>query len=350
MRKLAAATSLLFLATSSFALAQTTNGGWRRATDPPTADNPPANPPAQTQQADPAEPVQRGDNYGRPVTAPPAVPPQEQQAPPPPAQTERPAYGLPATLYLKAGTYVSIRTNQMLSSDHNTQGETFSGTLMQPLVVNGVVVAERGQTVYGQVAVAQKAKAGHDSQLGLTLTGITLADGTQLRVTSQLVSRQGPRTPGGVQAGTVVGTTAAGAAIGGIAGYGTGAAIGAGAGALVGIAGVMLTRNHPTILYPETALTFQMTTTVAVSTSSAPQAFRFVGPEDYNNPAPTLAARPGPPARGVAPYPYAPYPYGPGYYPSYPYPYAYGPYIGPTVVIGGGWGWGGGWGYGRRWR
>lgn len=34
-----------------------------------------------------------------------------------------------------------------------------------------------------------------------------------------------------------------------------------------------------------------------------------------------------------------------GYY--YPAPYAYGPaYYGPSVVIGGGWGWGGGWGHG----
>jgi hypothetical protein len=41
--------------------------------------------------------------------------------------------------------------------------------------------------------------------------------------------------------------------------------------------------------------------------------------------------------------------YPAGYY--YPAPYAYGPgYYGPSVVIGGGWGWGGRWGGGwRRW-
>jgi hypothetical protein len=44
----------------------------------------------------------------------------------------------------------------------------------------------------------------------------------------------------------------------------------------------------------------------------------------------------------------------PGYGYGYPYPYYGGGYYGPTVVVGGGWGWGwgggwrGGWG-GRRW-
>jgi hypothetical protein len=45
------------------------------------------------------------------------------------------------------------------------------------------------------------------------------------------------------------------------------------------------------------------------------------------------------------------YPGGYGAYPGayYPAPYGYGPgYYGPTVVVGGGWGWGGGWGGGWR--
>jgi hypothetical protein len=245
---------------------------------------------------------------------------------------------------LKAGTYVNIRTNQMLSSDRSHPGDTFSGTLIQPVVVNGVVVAERGQTVYGRVAEAEKAHGSKDSRLGLELTGITLADGTQQPIGSQLVAHQGPKTPGGVEAGTVVGTTGVGAAVGGIAAGGAGAAVGAGAGAMAGLAGVLLTHNHPTVLYPETPLTFQVTTPVTVATGNAPQAFRFVGPEDYNNPSRTLASQPQPAVRT------APYYYGPGYYPYYPYyPYAYGPYYGgPSVIIGGGWGWG--WGGGRRWR
>ncbi len=323
---------LIFLAASGLVLAQQSapNGGWRRATDAPPAaqqTQPPDDQQQQIQQdqqqQDPSQPVARSDEFG-------------QQAPPQAQPGHRPAYGLPPQVTLKPNTYVVIRTNQMLTSDHSQVGETFSAVLVQPLIADGVVVANRGQTVYGRVSVAEKAHSGKDSKLGLELTSVTLADGTQQPIQSQLISYQGPRTPGAVQAGTIVGTTAVGAAIGGIAGRGTGAGIGAGVGAAAGIIGTLLTRNHETRVYPESVLTFQVTSPVTVATANAPQAFRFVGPDDYNQPTMTYNTRPAP-ARVVSPYYY-----GPGYYPYYGY-YGY-PYWGPSVVIGGGWGWGG-WGY-----
>ena len=73
----------------------------------------------------------------------------------------------------------------------------------------------------------------------------------------------------------------------------------------------------------------------------APQAFRYVGPDEYRPPGADHGGAPpaGPAARTTAPYPY---PYYPGYYPryGYGYPYAYGPSFGVGVVVrGGGWGW-----------
>ena len=247
-------------------------------------------------------------------------------------------------LTVKPGTYVSVRINQPLSSDRNHEGDPFTATLMQPVVVDGVVVAQRGQTVYGRVAEAAKAHVDKPSRLRLELTSLTLADGTQAPLQSQLLTRQGGSTPNGVQAGTVVGTTAVGAAIGGAAAWGTGAAIGAGAGAAAGIIGVLVTRHHPTVVYPETALTFQVTSPVTVSTERAPQAFRYVGPEDYQQ-GHQYASRPGPRPAGPGAYYYGPgygYPYygSPYYgYPYYGYPYYWGPGIGFY--------WGGGF---RRWR
>ena len=246
---------------------------------------------------------------------------------------------------MKAGTFVTVRINQPLSSDHNQPGDTFTATLTQPVVVDGVVVAGRGVTVYGRVAEAQKAHGGNSSRLGLELTGLTLADGSQAPVRSQLVNRQGSRTPAGVQAGTVAGTTAAGAAIGAAADWGRGAAIGAGAGMIVGVAGVLLTRNHPTVVYPETLLTFRVESPVTISTLRSPQAFRYVGPDEYERPG--YQTRLQGPRPGPAPGYYTPYSYGPGYYPYYPYyPYPYwggiGVYWGPGFVYGRG-------GFGR-WR
>jgi hypothetical protein len=169
----------------------------------------------------------------------------------PPATLQRrtppqavPPYGVPPALTLKQGTFFTVRINQMLASNRNKSGDLFTATLTQPMIVNGIVVAERGQTVAGMVNDAGKAKDGkHFIRLGVT--SITTADGNQIPVHTELAQVLGGRTPGAVQAGTVIGTTAAGAAIGGIAAWGTGAAIGAGAGALAGIAAVVATRVDP---------------------------------------------------------------------------------------------------------
>jgi hypothetical protein len=307
--------TLALLATTGILVAQ---GGWRSFGDlapAPAAQQAPA---AEAQ--DPTQPMDRSD----PQTPKPA--PNSVRVPP--------RYGLPPQLTIKPGTFVMVRVDQMLSSNHNQPGDVFSATLMQPMVVDGVVVAQRGQTVMGRVAEAQKSKAGHDSRLGLELTGLTLADGTQATVHSQLVARQGSTTPKGQEVGTVATTTAVGATVGAAAARGTGAAVGAGAGATAGIIGVLLTHNHPTVVYPETALTFRMETPVTVGTTRAPQAFRYVDPNDYQRPAETRAM----PVRRPVPY------YGPGYYPYYSYPY-WGSYYGYGLGIG----FGRGWGYGRRW-
>jgi len=260
-------------------------------------------PPAAAQQ-DPTQPVARSDAYGQP-----------QRPTPPPAA--RPAYGLPAQVTLKPGTFVTIRINEGLASNRNQPGDTFTGVLEQPVVVDSVVIANRGQSVWGRVAEADKVKG--VSRLGVELTSLTLADGSQVSIHSQMVSRRGPTAPGEQQAGAIITTTAVGAAVGAAADYGRGAAIGAGAGAAAGILGVLATRNHPSVLYPETALTFEITSPLTVAVGNAPQAYRFVGPEDYERPATQVVQRP------VAPR--TTYFYGPGYYPYPYYPYFWGPGI-----------------------
>ena len=344
--------AIVLVTASSLALAQ--SSGWRHIGDPaPGAADPQAQAQDQTtaaaaDQQNP-EPVAPPDSQ-QPAAAPaPATAPAQAPAPawrPAPPRVNRPAYGLPAELTVKPGTYLSVRINQALSSDHNQVGDPFTATLMQPLVVDGIVVAHRGQTVYGTLTEVQKQHSDKPSHLRLELTSLTLADGTQVTVQTQLVSRQGGTTPGAVQAGTVAGTTVAGAAIGGAADWGRGAAIGAGAGAAAGLAGVILTRNHATVIYPETPFTFQVQSPLTISTARAPQAFRYVGPDDYTHPGMQTSA--GPRLAGPGPNYYGPS-YGYPYYYGYGYPYYSYPYWGPqwgfgAVILGGrGWGWGGRW-------
>jgi hypothetical protein len=291
------------------------------------------------QDQDPTQPVARADSYGQPQQ-----PQQPQQAQPPLAQPPRndrppaalPHYGLPAALTIKPGTFVTVRMNQEISSDRNQQGDVFSATLAQPIVVDGVVVAQRGQGVMGRVAEAAKAgRVSGTSRLALQLTELTLADGTQANLQSQLVNRNG-QTSVGNDVGAVATTTAVGAGIGAAADWGRGAAIGAGSGAAVGIVGVLLTRGHATVVYPETVMNFRIDSPVNVDLTRAPQAFRFVGPDEYDRPVQSTVVR-----RPLAPRPY--YPPYPSYY-GYPGYYGY-PYYGPSFGIGIGFGRG----WGRRW-
>jgi hypothetical protein len=250
------------------------------------------------------------------------------------AQPPQPSQPLPNALTIPAGTVLVIRTNDFLSTDHNQVGDQFTATLDQPLVVNGWVVARRGQVIVGKVKDVKKAgRVKGTSELGVELTDITIADGRQLPILTELWKGSGG-TSHGQDAATIVGTTGLGAAIGAAADWGRGAAIGAGAGAAAGIATVLLTRGHPTVVAPETQLTFRLVDAVNVDTTQSAQAFQPVSQGDYGR-------RPGPRYAGgyPPPGPYAyPYPY---YGPSYPYPY---PYVGFYY------GWGRGY-YGRHyWR
>ena len=254
-----------------------------------------------------------------------------------PAYNPPPPPPMPATLTIAPGTFFTIRVNQPLSSDHNRVGDLFTASLAKPIIVNGIVVAERGQTVAGRVADLEKGGMFKGStKLAIELTELTLMDGTQLPVHSQLISIAGPG-EAGRDVAVVGSTTAVGAIIGAAAGRGTGAAIGAGAGAAAGLIGVLAAKGIPTIIRPEAVLTFRMDQPIMVATDLAPQAFRYAGPGDYEQPVTTMYQAPRP----------RPY-YGPGYYGPYPY-YSYGyPYYPRVGVgIGFGYGYGGHRGHGR---
>lgn len=234
-------------------------------------------------------------------------------------------YNIPPQLTIRQGTYVTVRINQVLSSDRNHAGDAFSATLAKPLVVDGVVVAERGQTIGGRVAEAQKAgRVQGVSRLGIELIDLTLVDGQTMPIQTQLVTQAGP-TSQGRDAAAIATTTGTGAAIGAAVNGGVGAGVGAAAGLVAGTIGVLLTRGHATVIYPESMLTFRIEAPVTVSTEHAPYAFRYVDPGDYQRAYDTeLRTRPRPVIVARPPYPY-PYPY-----PFYSY---WGPYYGPSFAF-----------------
>ncbi|HXJ91864.1 MAG TPA: hypothetical protein VMT20_03175 [Terriglobia bacterium] len=341
-------------------------GTWQHFATPPQS---PAAGDTQNRVAASAE--TGGPNAPAPVVdvppgqeAPNQGPPYQDQAPPNQAGSNGTDNGqqndsVPPRLMLRSGTFINVRTNQLLSSDQSHPGDKFTATITDPVVVNGFVVAAPGQTVGGRVVDAEKAGMVKGvSRLALQLTSLTLVDGQTVPIQTQLSGRTGP-TSKGRDAAAVATTTGVGAGIGAAVSHpweaGTGAAIGAGAGLAIGLAGVLLTRGQPTVIEAESRLTFEVSAPVNISTADSPQAFRYMDPNAYQASVNTQA----PPPRSASPcsgYGCPPPPPPPPYYyygPGYPY------YWGPSIAIGwgpryyGGWGWyRGGWyrggHYGRR--
>ena len=128
----------------------------------------------QQDAAPPSQPVQDATVPYRP---------QVQDNLPPAPPTQVPSVVVPPILTIPAGTFVTVRLMGGLSSDTNVQGDGFSATIEQPIVVNGWVVARRGQIAVGHVVSAQKAgRVKGVSSLGVALSDLPLVDGRQLPV------------------------------------------------------------------------------------------------------------------------------------------------------------------------
>ncbi|HUB02383.1 MAG TPA: hypothetical protein VL983_06845 [Terriglobales bacterium] len=174
-------------------------------------------------------------------------------APPPP----------PPPVVIPAGTNLTVRLGDTLSSKTSSPGDAFSATLAEAVAVGGNVVIPAGARATGTVVDAKplgRFKGG--ASLEIRLTSITI-NGAPRSIQTAAVSRtekgKGKRTA--VMAG---GGGALGAIIGGIAGGGKGAAIGALAGGGAGGAGAAFTGNKNIELPAETALTFKLTASLEV--------------------------------------------------------------------------------------
>ncbi len=235
-----------------------------------------------------------------------------------------PAISVPSQIVVPAGTWISIRVNQPLSSDQNLPGDSFTASLAQPVVADGFLIARRGQTVAGRVAEAMKAGRGKGtSRLAIELTELSLVSGQQMPVRSQLAEYTGG-TSKRRDATAVATTTGAGAAIGAAAAGGVGAGAGAAAGAVASTIGVLLTRGRATVVYPEAVLTFRTLEPLTINTDRSEHAYLPARQDDFEPRLQHRTTQVMQPAPSIM----------------------YGGFGWPYSPLGWGWGngWGGGWG------
>ena len=163
----------------------------------------------------------------------------------------------PTTITIPAGTVVTVRTGQALSSKTSEAGETFTAAVAEPVSVDGRVVIPDGAKATGTVVAAHplgRFKGG--AMLQVRLASIDI-NGQNVPVDSSSVARS--EKGKGKRSATLIGGGAGlGAVIGGIAGGGKGALIGALAGGGAGTAGTAFTGNKEIEIPAEYALSFKI--------------------------------------------------------------------------------------------
>lgn len=184
---------------------------------------------------------------------------------PEPAPAARPAAREPSTVILKEGTVLNVRLGEGLSTDRNRSGDEFTATLDQALIVDNLVVAERGARLEGRVIDSQLAgRVKGLSHLSIELTRLHTSDGQRINIRTAAHSQDGQESKK-EDAAKVGAGAAIGAIIGAIAGGGKGAAIGAGVGGAAGGGTVAATRGKAVVLPVETRLTFRLQEPVTIT-------------------------------------------------------------------------------------
>jgi len=164
---------------------------------------------------------------------------------------------------IPAGTHITVRTAQELSSGTAKVGDHFDATLTKALVVNGKTLAKAGAPARGKVTAAKSSGRLHaPGQLSVRLTSVQV-NGKTIPVSTGSYHIEG-KSHTKSNATKIGGGAAVGALIGGLAGGGKGAAIGAGAGGAAGTGVAAATGKEEAIIPAEKTLSFSTTAAATV--------------------------------------------------------------------------------------
>jgi hypothetical protein len=212
------------------------------------------------QVQDGAEPTSSGSTAPAPASPPaPATAPVAQAAPasppPPPA---------PQQVTIPAGTEVSVRMIDSISSETAQLGEIYKASLSAPVIVNDQVVVPRGANA--RIRVVDVESAGHfrgQPLLKVELAGFTV-NGTRYAVRSDYFHKSGSSRSKN-SAEKVGGGAAVGALLGALIGHGKGAGIGAIVGGGAGAADQAATHAKEVRIASEARIDFTLRSPVIVT-------------------------------------------------------------------------------------
>jgi hypothetical protein len=154
---------------------------------------------------------------------------------------------------VSGGAEIKVRLLDKLDTGETQAGQSFSGTVAEPVRSGGRMILARGTTVQGRITdVVSSGRLQRPASITLQLTKI---GGTGLQAEAL---RMDGKSHGVRNVALIGGAAAAGAILGGVAGGGKGAAIGTAVGAGAGTATAYMTGKQELVLPVETLLTFVM--------------------------------------------------------------------------------------------
>ena len=214
---------------------------------------------SETETATPSE--EASADSKAPASAETAADKPQASVPAAPAAPKAPA---PKTVTIPAGTSLTVVLSTALNSGKNKAGDTFTGNLAEPVVVNGKTVIEGGSRVEGKVVAAEgSGRVSGKASMSLALTSATVNGKTvAISTKTHAAEAEGSKKR---DAGIIAGGAGVGAAIGAIAGGGKGAAIGAAVGGAGGTGAVLATKGKEVEYDAESKLEFSLDEDVKVT-------------------------------------------------------------------------------------
>lgn len=162
------------------------------------------------------------------------------------------------------GAQFEVTVDETLTSNTNHAGDSFSASLLQPIVQAGKTIIPGGAHVTGRVVDAKDSGRLHvPARLSVALSSVEV-DGKSYDIETNTIGETG-KNHNKRNLGFIGGGAAGGALIGGLAGGGKGALIGSAIGAGAGTAGAAATGKKDISLPAEAHLKFHLLRSVTVS-------------------------------------------------------------------------------------
>ncbi len=168
------------------------------------------------------------------------------------------------TVTLPSDSVIGLQLETMVSSATAKVEDEVNARVTRDVFVDGVMIIPAGTRVNGSVTLVDEGgKVRERARLGVRFHTLVLADGTEMRLGTETIYRDG-ESPAGKSTARIGGAAAAGAVIGAILGGGKGAAVGAAVGAGSGTAATMAGGRSPAVLPAGQTVTARLSTPMSI--------------------------------------------------------------------------------------